>query len=217
MKATKVLLMFLGLAAMAAPSHATSITYELNYEFSGATQPTGATPWLTATFDDGGGTGTVTLTMESSGLSADEFVRFWYFNFDPDLDATDLTIVNTDGEEAVSVEKGENSFKADGDGFFDILFTFDNAPPSDRFTANLTSVYVFTLAGITASSFDFSSVQGGGNGTYHTAAHIQTIGPDEESGWIGDKPEDVPDGGTTLSLLGGALLGLGMLRRRFNR
>ena len=64
----------------AIPVLASTITFNLDYQFSdGGTDPAGTAPWLTATFQDTG-TDEVTLTMNSSGLTGFEKVTEWYFN-----------------------------------------------------------------------------------------------------------------------------------------
>ncbi len=42
------------LVLVASSANAAVVSWDLSYEFSGATPPEGAAPWLTATFDDGG-------------------------------------------------------------------------------------------------------------------------------------------------------------------
>ena len=42
-----------------------TISFGFDMEYSGAEAPQGATPWLTATLDDGGTAGTVDLTLEA--------------------------------------------------------------------------------------------------------------------------------------------------------
>jgi hypothetical protein len=37
---------------------------------------------------------------------------------------------------------------------------------------------------LTAASFDFLSTPAGGHGPYLTAAHVQSIGAGEDSGWV---------------------------------
>lgn len=210
--------MFLGVA-VSAPLPAAILTYGLDFEFSGGTPPAGSTPWITATFDDSfGGPNTVRLTMSANNLVGTEFVDEWSFNFDPALNPTLLSFAYVSGQQANAVSTGANAFKADGDGFFDILFDFPPPKGSDpKFTAGKTSVWDLTYAAapITASSFNFGSV-GGDKGSFSTAAHIQSIGADGEgSGWIGpNNGETIPEPGTFVvwSLLGA--IGIAFFRHR---
>jgi len=80
-----VLVMSLVLVAAAPSSQARGaiVTYDLGFEYSGATPPAGAGPWLRATFDDGGSPGAVTLTLTALNLTGGEFVNDWMFNLDP--------------------------------------------------------------------------------------------------------------------------------------
>lgn len=96
--------------------------------------PVGDPPWLTATFEESTNAGNVYLTLEAPGLKetdgVKEFVTQWYFNFDPSLNPENLTFVCIDSSDGLSVppnddiQKGVNSFKADGDGNHDILIHF---------------------------------------------------------------------------------------------
>lgn len=207
-------------------NQALALTFNLDTEFSGATAPVGTTPWLTATFDDAlPSPSTVTLSMDIANLTAAEFVDEWLFNLNPALDPTALIFTYVSGI-AASISTGVNFQQADGDGRFDIRFDFPNAPPSTRFGAG-DAPSVYTISGIptlTAASFDFSSVQGGGQGTFHSAAHIQAIGSDaEQSGWIGDSGGDGGDGGVnpipepgTILLFVQGLFGLAFYGRKRN-
>ena len=105
-------------------SQSTVLSFDLDFEFSGATAPCGSTPWLNATFDDHGSSGVVDLTLTALNLVDDEFVSGWYFNMDPEqswsLPFTSFLLTDTNTGAVPTISFGEDSFKADGDGYFDI-------------------------------------------------------------------------------------------------
>ena len=70
---------------------------------------------------------------------------------------------------------------------------------------------------ITAGSFDYSSIRASGSEGYTVAAHIGSIGDDDnDSGWIGGDPggEPVPEPATILLALLGGGAAAGARRRR---
>lgn len=221
-------------AAIAWPVHAATLTFELDYEFSEATPPEADPPWVRAVFDDQDVPGSVLLTLDTFNLTDDEFITEWYFNLAPDLSPPDISLVKALNREEQDItywfneytlegiEQGQDAFKADGDGRYDILFEFRERDYL-RFGAGKKAVFEITGDGITASSFDYLSTPDGGNGPFPTAAKVQGIGGNDLlSGWIA--PNDwtppgpvnaVPEPGTVL-LLGAGLLCLaaGRVRRR---
>ena len=175
-------------------AQAAVITFDLDQEFSGATPPAGSSPWLRSTFDDGGGSGSVTMTLTALNLTGSEFVTEWDFNLDPSLNLASLIFsapakTGTFADPIIST--GVDAFQADGDGKYDIQFAFDNAPPANRFGVGDSVQY--TISGIptlTASSFNFLSAPAGGKGPFQTAAHVQGIGAQgNDSGWVSPVPE----------------------------
>ncbi|HLE55867.1 MAG TPA: PEP-CTERM sorting domain-containing protein [Rhodothermia bacterium] len=195
------------------------ISFDLDIEFSGATPPAGTAPWLRISFDDFGGSGSVQVTMEAIGLTGDEFVSGWYFNFDPTLNAaahlpTPVANPNVGWD---SISAGNNAFKADGDGFYDFLVSFADAPVSDRFQGGESLVLNITGVGLTASSFDYLSAPAGGHGPFHTAAHVQGIGTGGQlSGWIANSvgSRDVPEPTTLTLVLLGLAFGAARMRKK---
>lgn len=202
---------------LAAPASALTITYDLDFEFSNGTPPAGPTPWMTISIDDSvGGPNDVRITITNVNLTGVEFISEVSLNFDPALDPTQLsfTAVNASAVASVGFNTGVDAFQADGDGKFDIRL--DLPPPPGSFSAKFTAgeTLVFDLgytAPISASSFDFSSAPGGGQGSFHVAAHAQGIGAGgQDSGWIGDGGDAPEPAGLALAAAALALF----VRRR---
>jgi|SRR5215469_14003032 len=206
------------LALAASPVHA-----DLIYNFDPANTFSGTAPagTLTVQFHTVS-TGQVLMTI-TSNLATGE-------NLDPG-EAIDLNIVpalsgdlgslnfalqsNTGFSQAASVQQGEDAFKADGDGFYDISVTY--SPSTKAFTTGQAQTYLVTGTGITESSFDALSSPGGGSGPFFAAIHVQnTPSGGSGSAWVSSAPD--PSGAVpepaSLTIFGVGLGVFGLLRRR---
>jgi len=203
----------------AAPAQAGTITFNLDYVFSGA-WPDSTSPYGTVTFTDV--TGGVRMTLTSSLEDTSEFFSEWDFNTSTPL--TGITETGRTGTFAYTIDGySSNAYQADGDGLYDFGIQFASAS-ANRFNGTDSVVFLLTGSGLTFASFNVLSAPAGGAGPFNTAAHVQGI--QTCSGWVSDGNGAsgagpgtgpcgaVPDSGTTVTLLGLALLGVGYIRRK---
>jgi hypothetical protein len=211
---------FAGIAALVLgsilPLGAATVTYNFG-QVSDGTAPAGSPPWLQAVFTDSGlPANTVQLTLNAGNLQGSEFISCWYFNLNSAMLPSNLSFSPSGSNP--SILTGANMFKAGQDGKFDILLGFSTVSGSQfgngsSLTLNITGI------GLTANDFNFLS-EAGANGSYASAAHVQSIQPGDANGWINPtstvlSPSDrqVPDGSETAALLGVSLLAIEGLRR----
>lgn len=209
------LVVILAVALLMLASSAMADTFQLQYDtvFSGAT-PAGSAPWLLATFTDTA-TG-VDLSVSAFNLSGSEFVGKLYFNNINYPTTLGHTFDGSSTAPTPGFDQGLDSYKADGDGWYDIRFTFPTNG-SDRFTNGEIFNATLTGTGLTAASFNSLSSPGGGAGTWLAAAHIQGTPANalgETSGWVAGTPNTVPEPvSTVLFLVGGATLAIRRYRK----
>jgi hypothetical protein len=111
-------------------------------------------------------------------------------------------------------------FKADGDGYYDWVFSFATSGAA-RFRDGDKFSFYYTSPGITAQTFNVLGISGPGStsGPFRSAIHLQGVAPyGQNSLWISDgngstpPPNGVPEPGlAVLALLG--LAGCFLVRR----
>lgn len=142
--------------------------------------------YVNVKFEDAGGDVKLTITSFLEGV---EFLSGLYLNFDDSKTVTDLdfgTPTSTSGSFAnPTIDQAMNAYQADGDGRYDIRFTFGSGA-GNRFNNDDSVEYLISYAGgaISVHDFNFLSAPAGGHGPFLAAAHIQGIGPGgANSGW----------------------------------
>jgi hypothetical protein len=198
MKTARLVVAVVACLSLAGAARGGLITFGLTEEFSGGAPPEGTVPpaWLTVTIDDGTDDtdGIVTLTLAATNLTGSEKVKEWCLNLAPSFDPENLAFAKvgkTGAFDDPTISKGTDAFKADGDGLYDIMFAFTHSGNASKtFGAGVpmeSIQYTVSLSSggmLTAASFDFLSAPAGGHGPYLTAAHVQSIGAGEDSGWV---------------------------------
>lgn len=213
--------LLLSLSALSA--QAASIEFDFNTTFSG-TAPDGPAPWVSALFQDVA-PGTVRLTISNLNVSATEKITELYLNLNPLYLAPNLHFNFLSGSPGVSAplpSLGTDSFKADGDGKYDILFQFGLTPNLAFTTGDYLSYDITGIPNLTATDFGFLSMPAGGHGPFYSAIHVQGItasGTTDDttySGWVAPSEITVvPE--PSAAAMSGLLMGLGLLSWRLRR
>lgn len=198
------------------------IVYNFNNVFSGSVNPGGSAPWVTATFQNDGSAG-VLLTISGADLAGSEKLDSVYFNVNPALSASipNLTFSlqsSSAGLAQPQISTGEDAFKADGDGKYDIKFAFGTGQGTFNNGDSITYL-VSGVTGLTADDFAYLSAPAGGSGPFYSAAHILGISPNNSSVWVEPSAGPIPQISmmpepASFGFAGAALAGFVALRRR---
>jgi hypothetical protein len=228
LNAFTIALIVVALLSPTKSSAASGITYQFDNEFSSGTPPAGPAPWVTATIQTVT-PGTVLLTVANNGLVGSEFVSGFYLNLNPNFNPLNLSIsyVSSSGSFLVpavgsgTIELGTDSFKADGDGKYDVLFDFSTVSGNTFGAGESITYQISGISGLVADDFVYLSAPNGGHGPFYAAAHVQGIGPiGAFSGWVepslGAQPILVPEP-TSAALLALSVGFLGFARRSKTR
>ncbi len=171
-------------------AEASDFFYFFDTIFSGSS-PSGSAPWSAEVFQDVA-PGVVSLTISNVGLTGSEFVSDLYLNLNSSLDPTRLVISpkgGTPGLSAVSISAAADQFKADGDGLYDLHFSFGSAE-ANRFGAN--EYLSYELSGIPGlKADDFAFVSASPASPFYAATHV--IGSGGTSSWIAPSGLTIPE------------------------
>jgi len=198
----------IALVFISVPTFAATVTLELNTHFGDVAAGTVTVELI----DISANTVRLNVTANDMGLAD---ITGLYLNIGNGVNPINLQFnyLGSSGPEADSIIHDplagpEGNYQADGDGLYDMVFSWDN----DTFNDGETSAYNITrIGGLVAADFFFLSTEGGEEGTYFAAAKIQSTGPGQlDSDWVG-APIPIP---AAVWLFGSGLGLLGWMRRK---
>jgi hypothetical protein len=212
------------IAVMAgSPVAAATVTLGLDHDFSstdsGAAPPCSTClPWIEVEITDIS-TNVVSMTIQASHLTEPEHLKDLFLNLNPAYDPSQLLFasptVGAGSFDLPVVNIGNNAYKADNDGNYDIHFFFTTGGgPARQFEFGDVLSYQLSLASggnLSANDFSFLSNPNpdGPNGPFVAAAHVVSTGPEgEQSSWVAVIPEP------RTMILGAVALLLSLRRRR---
>jgi hypothetical protein len=214
LRTKRALILAVLLTAGLSPSQgrAAGFVYHFGNFFEG-TSPVTSPPWSSALFEDVA-PGTVSLTISNPGLTGSEFISEMFFNLNPSLNPSSLQFTFINGASDVTpptVLTGVNFEKADGAGYYDIVFGFDPAKKGRFAAGDFVTYQISGIPTLTVADFVYLAVPAGASGPFLAVAHVQSIGPKRESGWVSPMaatPVPVPEPAAAGLFAIGTALGL---------
>ena len=205
------------------PGAAATVTLGLDHDFSstdpGAAPPCSTClPWIEVEITDLS-PNLVSFAIKASHLTEPEHLKDLFLNLNPAYDSSHLSFasptVGSGSFDIPTVSVGNNAYKADNDGNYDIHFSFTTGGgPIHQFEfGDILSYQVSLTSGgdLTANDFSFLSNPNpdSPNGPFVAAAHVLSTGPEgEQSSWVAAIPEP------RAMALGAVALLLSLRRRR---
>ncbi len=208
------------LLALPARADLTNLLYQFNTTFSAnSVAPSGPAPWVTANFANTNGG--VLLTISNLNLLGAEKLDLLDLNINPNLNVANLTFTlqsQVGSFTAPTISTGEDGFKADGDGYYDLQLQFTTSTLGSFNGGEAVTYLLAGINGLAAGDFAYLSSPGGGVGPFYGAAHIQGTGTGSSSAWLepaaGATFYVVPEPGIGALLSLAACLGLAIRYQR---
>lgn len=204
------------------PLYGISVRFDFDAVKPGDPAPAGDPAWVSALFESVDAQ-TVRLTLDTANLEQGEFLTRLWLNFNPAKDLRELGFAWVSGQAADRIVAEANRQNGSGLGKFDLQFSYPESNRDDRFLADELSVYNLTYGGAEGlSPRDFAVWSGGESGAGALAvAHVQGLPRGASAKIFPTDVEEVPEnsvqvaeGGVTMVLLGGAIVGLAWFARR---
>ena len=196
------------------PGRVQAATSAFVYQFTDVFQgsaPEGTPPWISTAFSDIS-PGVVQMTITAEGMTTAESLSSLLLNLNPTDNPKNLSfsyVSSTGSFTHPTVTTGENQFKADGDGKYDIDLSFSDKTSKifstgDSITIDITS----STPGLDALDFDaLSKPSAGGAGPFLAAAEFQCTTTPSITEWVAPVAlTPVPEPGTIGIFAAGATL-----------
>lgn len=155
--------------------------------------------------------GGVNFRFENSGPTASSLTDIYFQSAPPNLGASPTTTWSTGV--AFSINNTASPGTPGGSiPWNGLQWKADSDSPVSAKGVNPTEWINFYFSG----AVEANVLAGLNAGTWHTAIHVQSIGTSGRSEWAQTTTTNVPDGGSTLALVGLAMAGLGLARRKLS-